>query len=404
MTSSENKSRRTVLGGLVASLTTGAVTPLLAQQQSTPQLPMPGIYVREIPPGHAIAAPETSVALFVDRFGAKGVKTIVSAKDLPSAAADPAAIEAVKLFFENGGRKAILASTKHTTARGLINDRRGGLKVLLNMPPLGIDFICVPPAALLSVSEAASVYQAALNVAEKNKAMLLVDAPSVTGVTNPVTALTQWASDINLDSPNAAFYAPRVMRAGASSPSLPASAVAAGVAARIDIARGVWKAPAGTEASVRGAEPEVTISNSDSEILNPAGVNPIRNFAGAGTVIWGSRTLSSDPEWKYVPVRRTALFIEKALDDGLGWAVFEPNDEPLWADIRQSVGAFLENLWRQGALQGAKAEDAFFVRCDRSTTTQADIDNGICNVVLGFAPLKPAEFVIFRIGQKTADA
>jgi hypothetical protein len=178
----------------------------------------------------------------------------------------------------------------------------------------------------------------------------------------------------------------------------------AGVAARIDGTRGVWKAPAGLEATVLGVRGvEHRISDAENGLINPQAINAIRQFPN-GIVIWGSRTLagfdnSGQDDYKYVPVRRLALFLEESLYRGLQFAVFEPNDEPLWAQIRLAAGAFMNNLFRRGAFQGQKASDAYFVKCDAETTTQNDINLGIVNVIVGFAPLKPAEFVIITIRQ-----
>jgi phage tail sheath protein FI len=166
----------------------------------------------------------------------------------------------------------------------------------------------------------------------------------------------------------------------------------------------VWKAPAGTDVSLLGVR-ELTVSLTDGEQgqLNPLGVNVIRTLPVIGTVVWGARTLRGADrlasEWKYVPVRRLALFLEESLYRGTQWAVFEPNDEPLWSQIRLNLGAFMHSLFRQGAFQGASPRDAYFVKCDKETTTQNDIDRGIVNIVVGFAPLKPAEFVIIKIEQ-----
>jgi phage tail sheath protein FI len=166
----------------------------------------------------------------------------------------------------------------------------------------------------------------------------------------------------------------------------------------------VWKAPAGSEASVSGASGLViTMSDPENGQLNPRAINCLRTLPVYGTVVWGARTLHGDndrgSEWKYVPVRRTALFIEESLYRGTQWVVFEPNDEPLWAQIRLNVGAFMQNLFRQGAFQGRTPREAYFVKCDRETTTQNDINLGIVNIHVGFAPLKPAEFVVLRIQQ-----
>jgi hypothetical protein len=179
---------------------------------------------------------------------------------------------------------------------------------------------------------------------------------------------------------------------------------AAGAIARTDAGRGVWKAPAGIDVGLSGVR-GLTYKLTDAENgrLNPLGVNCLRTLPTFGNVVWGARTLAGDDrlasEWKYVPVRRLALFIEESLFRGTHWVVFEPNDEPLWAQIRLNVGAFMQNLFRQGAFQGSTPSEAYFVKCDSSTTTQTDINNGIVNIVVGFAPLKPAEFVIITLQQ-----
>jgi phage tail sheath protein FI len=178
----------------------------------------------------------------------------------------------------------------------------------------------------------------------------------------------------------------------------------AGICARTDTARGVWKAPAGLDATLTGV-PKLSVALTDSENgrLNPLGINCLRAFPVGGRVVWGARTLRGADQladqYKYIPVRRTALYIEESLFRGLKWVVFEPNDEPLWAQIRLNVGAFMHDLFRQGAFQGSSPADAYFVKCDKETTTQNDINLGIVNVVVGFAPLKPAEFVIIKLQQ-----
>jgi hypothetical protein len=177
----------------------------------------------------------------------------------------------------------------------------------------------------------------------------------------------------------------------------------AGIYARSDQQHGVHKAPANEQ--VRGIQGlQVDISKGDQAILNPRGVNCIRTFRGRGTRVWGARTTSSDPAWKYVNVRRLFLFVEESIDEGTQWVVFEPNDEQLWARVRQTIRNFLTSVWQDGALMGTTPEEAFYVKCDRSTMTQNDIDNGRLICEIGIAPVKPAEFVIFRISQKTASA
>jgi uncharacterized protein len=180
--------------------------------------------------------------------------------------------------------------------------------------------------------------------------------------------------------------------------------VVAGIFARTDTQRGVWKAPAGLDATLVGV-PQISVNLTDNENgeLNPLGINCLRAFPVSGRVVWGSRTLQGNDslasEWKYIPVRRTALYIEESLYRGTQWVVFEPNDEPLWSQIRLNAGAFMQNLFRQGAFQGQSPRDAYFVKCDKETTTQNDINLGIVNIVVGFAPLKPAEFVIIKLQQ-----
>jgi uncharacterized protein len=186
---------------------------------------------------------------------------------------------------------------------------------------------------------------------------------------------------------------------------LPPSGYIAGLYARIDGRRGVWKAPAGSEASLNGAVGlAAELTDVQHGNLNPRSVNVIRRFPGTGIVAFGARTITADPEWKYVPVRRTAILLRVSIYYGIQWAVFEPNDEPLWSQLRLNIGSFMTTLFRQGAFQGSTPSQAFFVKCDSETTTQADIDLGVVNVLVGFAPLKPAEFVVVRISQQAGQA
>ncbi|HPT49658.1 MAG TPA: phage tail sheath subtilisin-like domain-containing protein [Accumulibacter sp.] len=177
----------------------------------------------------------------------------------------------------------------------------------------------------------------------------------------------------------------------------------AGVYARSDIERGVHKAPANE--TVRGIlRFSRNVNKGEQDVLNPEGINCLRFFEGRGQRVWGARTISSDPEWTYVNVRRLFIYMEHSIDRGTQWAVFEPNNEELWLKVRLTIEGFLYDVWRSGALLGARPEDAYFVRCDRSTMSQSDLDNGRLICLIGVAPTKPAEFVIFRIGQWTADA
>lgn len=195
---------------------------------------------------------------------------------------------------------------------------------------------------------------------------------------------------------------------GQSAPVLvPPSGYIAGIYARTDGRRGVWKAPAGTEANLAGTVGLATqITDAQQDQLNPIGANTIRFFPSSGVVVWGARTLAtaSDAEYRYVPVRRLALFLERSIFNGIQYAVFEPNDENLWSSLRLNVGAFMTNMFRAGAFQGATPSQAFFVKCDSDTNPQSEIDAGVVNVLVGFAPVRPAEFVVLKISQKSADA
>jgi phage tail sheath protein FI len=183
---------------------------------------------------------------------------------------------------------------------------------------------------------------------------------------------------------------------------VPPSGHVAGIFARTDVSRGVWKAPAGIEATVAQAVGlQYQVLDAEQDLLNPVSLNCLRQFPGTGIVSWGTRTLSSDPEWRYVPVRRTALFIKESLRRGLQWAVFEPNDTELWVRIATNIRSFMMVLFRQGAFQGATPDEAFSVQCDRSTNPQENIDAGIVTAKVAFAPLKPAEFVVIEISQKS---
>jgi phage tail sheath protein FI len=269
------------------------------------------------------------------------------------------------------------------------------------------NLLCLPPHSASVDIEAALIDEAAA-YCEKRRAMLLVDAP--TSWTTPQNAHDNFATqhDFTTTSSNGAVFFPRLkqpnpLRDNQMEAFAPCGTVA-GIFARTDTQRGVWKAPAGLDAGLV-AVPELTVPLTDDEngMLNPLGINCVRRFPVYGSVVWGARTLRGADqlasEYKYIPVRRTALYIEESLYRGLKWVVFEPNDEPLWASIRLNVGAFMHNMFRQGAFQGQSPRQAYFVHCDSKTTIQNDIDLGIVNILVGFAPLKPAEFVVIKLQQ-----
>ena len=271
--------------------------------------------------------------------------------------------------------------------------------------------LCLPPSAPAGDLPDA-LWATALAYCQQRRAFLLLDPPGTATVGN----VADWLAERGLSGEmarNGGVYFPRIrrpdpLRQGAVGEFAPSGAVA-GIMARTDAARGVWKAPAGIEAGVAGASGlAVPLTDGENGRLNPLGINCLRTFRGAGTVVWGARTLRGADvladDYKYVPVRRLALFIEESLYRGTQWVVFEPNDAPLWTQIRATLGAFMQDLFRQGAFQGSTPRDAYFVKCDGETTTQYDIDRGIVNILIGFAPLKPAEFVVISIQQKTATA
>lgn len=249
---------------------------------------------------------------------------------------------------------------------------------------------------------------AALKYCKKRRAMLIVDPPSNWNKTSDVTGTSGINSLSQLRDENSAIYFPHLKMPDPLKENrleeFPPCGVVAGIFARTDAQRGVWKAPAGIEATLTGVR-QLSYKMTDGENgqLNPLGVNCLRSFPVYGNVVWGARTLEGADqlasEWKYVPVRRLALFLEESLYRGTQWVVFEPNDEPLWGQIRLNLGAFMNNLFRQGAFQGKSPKEAYFVKCDSETTTQNDINLGIVNIVVGFAPLKPAEFVIIKFQQ-----
>ncbi len=266
------------------------------------------------------------------------------------------------------------------------------------------NLLCIPPLTR-TVDVQQVTWDAAVAYAKRRRAMVIVDPPA--DWDDPADVANGLGAVITRDE-NAALYFPRVRMADPLRENRPETfapcGVMAGIYARTDAGRGVWKAPAGLDATLSGvSELAVKLTDGQNGQLNPIGVNCLRQFPVHGRVAWGARTLrgadQAASEWKYVPVRRTALFIEESLFRGTQWVVFEPNDEPLWAQIRLNVGAFMQGLFRQGAFQGTSPRDAYFVKCDSETTTQNDIDLGVVNIHVGFAPLKPAEFVVISIQQ-----
>jgi hypothetical protein len=277
-----------------------------------------------------------------------------------------------------------------------------------------IDFfnlLCIPPPSRLKNTDP-TVYNKGLSICVEQRAVLIVD-PIFDWGANPANAVDNaknGISSLNIsgsNARNAALYFPLIVQADPLKDNqldtfVPCGMIA-GLIAKTDTNRGVWKAPAGVDVGLSGvAGLQVNLSDLENGILNPLGINCLRNLPGIGRVVWGARTMRGSDiladEYKYLPVQRMKLFLQESLYWGLQWVVFEPNDESLWSQIRLNVGAFMHSLYIKGAFQGKKNE-AYFVKCDSETTTQTDINTGIVNIVVGFAPLKPAEFVVITFQQ-----
>jgi phage tail sheath protein FI len=350
------------------------------------EIEYPGVYVEEVPLGVApISGVDTSTAGFIGAVGSAEPCAPVHVSSLVEFERAFARVEvgplraAVAGFFENGGSDAWVVGLTDGVPLSV------GLECLDAVEMLGL--LCLPGETDIDVLRAAIEY------AERRRAFTVIDPPGteVADTCAYAEALAQSGSA------NAAVYFPPFEGGD------PPSGAVAGAYARLDRERGVWKAPAGEEAVLRGSvSPAVDLTEDESSRLNAAAVNAIRRFPNEGVLVWGARTIqgaqTSSSDWKYVPVRRLGLYVEHSVDRGTQWAVFEPNDESTWARLRQQISVFLIGLFRQGALAGPTPDESFFVRCGNDTMTQDDIDNGRLDIVIGIAPLKPAEFVILRIG------
>jgi Bacteriophage tail sheath protein len=371
------------------------------------------------PDVHQISGVSTSITAFVG-FSSRGPVNqptpVRSFADYERAfgglSAESTMSFAVSQFFMNGGREALIVRATDGSTTPVTSD----LVPLSDANKTGIwaldeaelfNLLCIPPLsrdAALTTAERAT----AAAYCKRRRALYLVDPDSAWDdtVEDIPTRLAAFSAD--LDRENAALFFPRLRMAddtaGGALAVFPPCGAVAGVIARSDQTWGIWRAPAGQAATLRGtAGLTVNLTSSEISLLNQLGVNCLRTFPTVGPVVWGSRTLAGNDalasDWKYLPVRRVALFIEESLYRGTKWAVFEPNDPLLWAQLRVSVTSFMDGLFRRGAFQGLTPAEAYFVKCDEETTTQADIEAEIVNIVVGFAPLKPAEFVAIRIQQ-----
>jgi phage tail sheath protein FI len=322
----------------------------------------------------------------------------------------------VQHFFQNGGKVALVAriaqadKATRAGAEGKVlapTDRAFRTALLRRLDPDAaagagridaFNLLCVP--GLVHAGTIARLQHAC----RQRRAFMIID--SAPGTTAAAMAASGTRGLRGVDGAFSALYFPWLRAAdpmqGGALRDFPPCGFIAGLIARTDLGRGVWKAPAGTEARLTGAHGlSLPVLEAEADVLNPRGINCLRMLPGGVVAVWGARTLLSegDPDLrlKYVPVQRTALFIEESLYQGTQWVVFEPNGEALWTKIRATVDAFMAGLFRQGAFMGSTLREACFVKCDRGTMTQNDIDNGVVNIEVGYAPLKPAEFVVIRI-------
>jgi phage tail sheath protein FI len=380
---------------------------------SPPESP-PGITISESPSGdiHPIAGAPTSIAAFIGwaMQGPTDAAVLVrswSDFERQFGGFDPRFYlgYAVSHFFANGGQGAYVVRLASGDSGGS-TATRGAVMTgahLLDAVPI-FNLLAVPGEADPDTIAQLQAYCAG------RRAFLIVDsAPGSTFATlqaGPDSLMT------GANAINSALYFPWL---NALDPQqnitrpFPPSGFVAGLYAATDASRGIWHAPAGASASLTGQSgPALDLTDSEAATLNAHAVNCVRHLAQIGTVVWGGRILGGSDqvasEWKYVPVRRLALYIESSLSDGIKWAAFEPNNERLWAELRSSIGSFMQTLFLQGAFQGTTPAQAYFVKCDAQNNPQSGIDQGVVNIVVGFAPLKPAEFVVIQIQRVTGQA
>jgi len=310
---------------------------------------------------------------------------------------------AARTFFVNGGRRLYVA--RASREHGLPPALPDFLAALERLEHISDIAIVAAPGATFGYDPSRRPDPDARMRALLDHAARMKNRFAVIDCGDRQSAAAVEAMRAAFDSPFGAIYYPWV-RVGDPATgrelTVPPSGFVSGIYARVDLNRGVWKAPA-NEALVMATGLERDLTRAEYTRLNPAHVNCLRLVPRRGVLVMGARTLSVDPDWKYVNVRRLLLFLESSIDRGLQWAVFEPNGERLWADVRRVVENFLVSQWRAGALAGRRPDEAFFVRCDRTTMTQSDLDEGRLVCLVGVAPIRPAEFVIFRIGQWTAN-
>ena len=359
----------------------------------------PGVYVEETPGDlHSIAGVPTSASAFIGAATKGALNKPIRVRSVGEfeqtfgrLRTDLELGYAIRQFFLNGGSDAWIVRASRALAPARVTEAIKALNAAESLNLLAIPGVTHP-----------KVIEFAVDYCARRGIFLLIDPPVSA---DDVPMMQQFANSLP-KSRDAAVYFPRVIIRdpvnGQPRATAPGGTVA-GMMARCDAARGVWRAAAGSDATLAGIDAlETNLTDRDVTALAAAGVNCLRAFPGRPFIAWSARTLASaernEPEWKYVPIRRLSIFVETSISRGTRWTVFEPNDEPLWKRLRTSIDEFLLRLWQQQAFAGTKPQDAFFVRCGRDQTMTAnDIANGVLNIEIGFAPVRPAEFVIVRI-------
>jgi phage tail sheath protein FI len=394
-----------------------------------PEFVIPGQFSSNLPQPNSIEGVPTAITAFVGYFRTGPTNRAVLIENFRAFEKEFGGLDeaseasyGVWQFFMNGGKSTWIVRVSDSTdspmdAALIIGDqaKRTGIFALEDVDQFNL--LCIPGSLSIRGSKGASwqeaqpVFEGAEAYCEQRRAFFIMDGPD--GIDDPKNVEIWLATHSSIRHRNAAFFYPRLMIPDPLNNQRPrrvgASGTIAGLIARTDSARGVWKAPAGTEAiltNVLSIQPALT--DQEAGHLNALAVNCIRELPQIGIVNWGARTLvgrsQAGDEWRYIPVRRLALYIEESILRGTQGAVFEPNDEPLWARIRSAVEDFMHALWLKGALPSPTSDEAFFVKCGLETTTPADIQQGFVNILVGFAPLKPAEFIILKIRQRAGQA
>ncbi len=384
-----------------------------------PEYGSPGVYLGQLPPLRRIRAAPTSVAGIVGSFASgplgRAIRVSSTAEFERIFGDSPGRHECahvVRQFFINGGGQAWIVRVADAEAGAPAEDMLAvsdsGLHALQAVGE-ALGMLLVPSAAGLPADTMRAVYLALIRLARQRHAMAILDVgPGV----DSARAMQAWLRDnAQLRSPNSCVYFPRLLiadpEAGNALRNIGASGSVAGCWARNDLVSAVWTAPAGSRARLTGlSRLALDVTGAEQGPLNRLGANVLRHFPGRGDLVWGGRTLAgadgASSEWRYLAVRRLALFLEQSIESSLEWTAAERNGEPLWQRIRQLVSAFLEQLYRLGAFQGSKPADAYFVRCGLDTMAQADIRSGRLAGLVGFAPLRPAEFVLLRFQRSVA--